>query len=56
MPASPNIDLSDSGDDTRFGGGLLFNLTDSFSLSLSGTGTWDDDVSVYQASARLYSD
>lgn len=48
------VDLSDSGDDTGFGGGVLFNLTDSFSLGLSGS--WDDDVSVYSASARLYFD
>lgn len=46
------IDLSNSGDDTGFGGGVLFNLTDRFSLGLSGS--WDDDVSVYSASARMY--
>lgn len=46
------VDLSDSGNNTGFEGGVLFNLTDNFSLGLSGS--WDDDTSVYSASARLY--
>ena len=46
------VDLSDSGDDTGFGGGVLFNLTNSFALGLDGS--WDDDVSVYSVSARWY--
>jgi long-subunit fatty acid transport protein len=46
------VDLSDSGDDTGFNGGVLFNFTDMFSLGLSGD--WDDDVSVYSLSARVY--
>ncbi len=45
-------DLSNSGDDTGFGGGILFNLTDSFSLGLAAE--WDDDASEYSASARWY--
>lgn len=46
------VDLSDSGDDTGFNGGVLFNFTDMFSLGLSGE--WDDDVSVYSLSGRVY--
>jgi hypothetical protein len=46
------VDLSDSGDDTGFNGGVLFNFTEMFSLGLSGD--WDDDVSVYSISGRLY--
>lgn len=46
------VDLSDSGDDTGFNGGVLFNFTDMFSLGLSGE--WDDDVSVYSISGRVY--
>lgn len=46
------VDLSDSGDDTGFNGGVLFNFTDMFSLGLSGD--WDDDVSVYSLSGRVY--
>ncbi len=45
-------DLSNSGDDTGIGGGVLFNLTDSLSLGLAAQ--WDDDVSEYSASARWY--
>ena len=46
------VDLSTGGDSTGFGGGVLFNLTDSFALGLAAS--WDDDVSVYSASARMY--
>jgi hypothetical protein len=46
------VDLSDSGDDTGFHGGVLFNFTEMFSLGLSGD--WDDDVSVYSISGRIY--
>jgi hypothetical protein len=46
------VDLSDSGDDTGFNGGVLFNITDMFSLGLRGE--WDDDVSIYSLSARVY--
>jgi len=46
------VDLSTGGDDTGFNGGVLFNFTDMFSLGLSGD--WDDDVSVYSLSGRIY--
>jgi long-subunit fatty acid transport protein len=46
------VDLSDSGDDTGLHGGVLFNFTKMFSLGLSGE--WDDDVSVYSLSGRIY--
>lgn len=46
------VDLSDSGDDTGFGGGVLFNVTDSIALGLSAD--WDDNTSEYTASARWY--
>ncbi len=46
------VDLSNSGDNTGFGGGVLFNITDMFSLGLSGE--WDDDVSTYSLSGRVY--
>ena len=46
------IDLSNAGDDTGFEGGVLFNFTDMFSLGLSGE--WDDDVSTYSLSGRVY--
>lgn len=48
------VDLSDSGDDIGFGAGVLYNLTDTFSIGLSGS--WDDDVSSYQVSGRVYFD
>jgi len=46
------VDLSDSGDDTGFGAGVLYNFTEMFSVGLSGD--WDDDVSIYSLSGRLY--
>ena len=46
------VDLSTGGDDTGFGGGVLFNFTDMFSLGLSAD--WADDVSVYSLSGRVY--
>lgn len=46
------VDLSDSGSNTGFGGGVLFNLMDNFSVGLAGS--WDDDASVYSLGARLY--
>ena len=45
-------DLDLAGDDTGFGGGVLFSLTDSVALGLAAE--WDDDVSQYSASARWY--
>jgi opacity protein-like surface antigen len=46
------VDLDLLGDDTAFGAGVLFNVTDSFTLGLNGT--WDDNISVYSAGARFY--
>ena len=46
------VDLSNSGDETGFDAGVLFNFTDMFSLGLSGD--WADDVSVYSLSGRVY--
>ena len=46
------VDLSNGGDDTGFGGGVLFNFTDMFALGLAGS--WADDVSIYSISGRLY--
>lgn len=47
-----HVDLSDSGSDTGFGVGGLYDLTESFSLGLSGN--WSDDVSSYSLSGRFY--
>lgn len=45
-------DLGDGADGTAFGGGIWFNLADSFALGL-GAST-DDDVTSYGVSARFY--
>ncbi len=45
-------DLGDGGDSTAIGGGIWFNVTDSFALGLGAAA--DDDVTSYGASARLY--
>ena len=46
------VDLSDSGDDTGFSVGGLYDLTDAFSIGLGGS--WSDDVSSYTLSGRFY--
>lgn len=46
------VDLSDSGNDTGFGVGGLYNFTDSFSLGLGAN--WSDDASSYTLSGRFY--
>lgn len=46
------VDLSDSGDETSFNGGVLLNLTDSFTVGLNGE--FGDDVTVYSVGARFY--
>jgi opacity protein-like surface antigen len=46
------VDLNDSGDDTSFGAGALYNFTDSFSMGLSGN--WGDDVTSYSIGGRFY--
>ena len=48
------VDLSDSGDDVGFGGGVLYNFTDIFSVGVSAD--WDDDVTAYSLSGRVYFD
>lgn len=45
------IDLSDSGDDTGFGIGGLYNFTENFSVGLSGS--WTDDTSTYGIGGRF---
>ncbi len=46
------VDFGSGGDSTAVGGGIWFNLTDSFALGLGAA--FDDDVTSYGASARLY--
>jgi len=48
------INYEDIGDDaiTEFGAGIRFNLSDSFALGLNAS--FDEDVTTYGASARLY--
>jgi hypothetical protein len=46
------VDLDSGGDDTGFGAGVLFNVTDMIALGLAGS--WDGDVSVYSLSGRVY--
>jgi len=46
------VDLGSGDNGTATGGGIWFNLTDSFALGLGAA--FDDDVTSYGASARLY--
>lgn len=46
------VDFSDSGNDTGFSAGGLYNFTDAFSLGLGGS--WSDDASSYTLSGRFY--
>lgn len=46
------VDFSDSGDDTAFDIGALFNATDNFSVGLNGT--FDDDVTTIRLAGRFY--
>ncbi len=46
------VDYSDGGDDTSFGLGFLYSLTDGFDLGLNGE--WGDDESAYGITGRLY--
>lgn len=46
------VDLGDGGDGTALGGGIWFNLNESFALGLGAA--VDDDVTSYGASARFY--
>ncbi len=46
------VDLSDSGGDTGFSLGGLYDFTDAFALGLGGN--WSDDSSSYTLSGRFY--
>ena len=46
------VDFSDSGDDAVFDAGVLFNLTEAFSIGVNGT--FDDDVNTYRLAGRFY--
>lgn len=45
------VDLDESDSETRAKAGILFNVTDS--ISIGANGTWWDDVTVYQLTARF---
>lgn len=45
------VDLSDSGDNTAFGIGGIFALTDTIDIGLSGD--WDDDITSYTLFGRF---
>lgn len=45
------VDLDESDSETRAKAGILFNITDS--ISVGANGTWWDDVTVYQLTARF---
>lgn len=46
------VDYSDGGDDTALSLGGLYEISDAFSLGLSGS--WSDDVSSYTIGGRFY--
>lgn len=46
------VDLSDSGDDTSFSVGGLYDFSDLFALGLGGD--WSDDASSYTLVGRFY--
>lgn len=46
------VDFSDSGDNTTFDAGFLFNLSETIALGVNGS--WDDDVSIYRLTGRVY--
>lgn len=46
------VDYSDGGDDTTFGLGFLYSVTDSIDVGLNGE--WGDDSSAYGVSGRFY--
>jgi opacity protein-like surface antigen len=46
------VDMSDNGDNTAFGGGLLYSFTENFALGLSAS--FDDDVTAYNIGGRFY--
>ena len=46
------INLNDSGSDTGFQLGALYDINEQFSLGVSGD--WTDDVSTYSLVGRMY--
>jgi hypothetical protein len=46
------VDYSDGGDDTTFGLGFLYGVTESIDIGLNGE--WGDDSSAYGISGRFY--
>ncbi len=46
------VDFSDGGDNTAFGGGVLYSFTDSFALGASVS--FDDDATGYNVGGRFY--
>ena len=46
------VDFSDGGDNTAFGGGVLYNFTESFALGASVS--FDDDATGYNVGGRFY--
>jgi hypothetical protein len=46
------VDMSDGGSDTGFGLGVLYGVSETFDVGLSGD--WADDVSAFGISGRLY--
>jgi long-subunit fatty acid transport protein len=48
------VDLSDSGNETAFSAGAVYNFTDEFSVGLGGS--WSDDASSYTLVGRIYFD
>ena len=46
------VDYSDGGDNTAFGGAVLYNFTETFTLGLSAE--FDDDVTAYSVGGRIY--
>lgn len=46
------VDYSDGGDDTTFGLGLLYGISDNVDLGVNGR--WGDDASAYGISGRFY--
>ncbi len=46
------MDLGDGADSTAFGGGIWFNLNESFALGLGAAA--EDDVTSFGANARVY--
>jgi hypothetical protein len=47
-----DVDVGDSGGETRFNVGFNYNFTDSFTVGLKGT--WWEDVNIYQIGGRFY--